>query len=94
MSSDGISRLVKQDISTELFTDLFINQRSLLLLLHQSNKEMDTRIIKFLVAALSLYYTTTLFINGSWGTGIFMILVSAVLVLVCVCIESQQQPCA
>jgi hypothetical protein len=44
---------------------------------------MDTRIIKFLVAALSLFYTTTLFINGSWGTGIFMILVSTVLVLVC-----------
>ena len=44
---------------------------------------MDTRIIKIIVAALSLAYTFMLYWDGSWGTGIFMTLVSAVLVLVC-----------
>jgi hypothetical protein len=44
---------------------------------------MDTRIIKFIVAGLSLFYTVWLYVDGSWGTGIFMTLVSAVLVLVC-----------
>jgi hypothetical protein len=44
---------------------------------------MDTRIIKFTAAALSLFYTVYSFVEGSIGTGIFMTLVSAVLVLVC-----------
>lgn len=43
---------------------------------------MDTRIVKGLVALLSLVYTTDLFINGRIGAGIGMLLVSAVLVLV------------
>ncbi|MEY4330227.1 MAG: hypothetical protein RL609_975 [Bacteroidota bacterium] len=44
---------------------------------------MDTRIIKIIIAALSLVYTVTTFIDGSIITGIFMTLVTAVLVLVC-----------
>lgn len=45
-------------------------------------KSIDTRIIKGLVALASLAFTTYLFIIGKWGWGIFMILVSAVFVLV------------
>jgi tetratricopeptide (TPR) repeat protein len=44
---------------------------------------MDTRIIKIIIAALSLAYTVMTFIDGSWITGIFMLLVTTVLVLVC-----------
>jgi tetratricopeptide (TPR) repeat protein len=43
---------------------------------------MDTRIIKILIAALSLAYTVYLFVTGNWGSGIGMIFVSAILVLI------------
>ncbi|MFM1931781.1 MAG: hypothetical protein RL226_1084 [Bacteroidota bacterium] len=41
---------------------------------------MDTRIIKGLLALLSLAYTVYLFATGHWGSGIGMILLSALLV--------------
>jgi predicted Zn-dependent protease len=43
---------------------------------------MDTRIIKIAVAAAALAYTVYSFINGRWGIGIAMILVTAALVLI------------
>lgn len=42
---------------------------------------MDTRIIKGLVAALSLAYTVQLFATGHWGSGIGMVFVTAIAVL-------------
>jgi len=44
-------------------------------------KSIDTRIIKGIIALASLAYTVYLFATGHWGWGIFMILVTAVLVL-------------
>lgn len=44
-------------------------------------KSLDGRIIKIALAALSLFYTVYLFVEGNWISGIFMTLLSAVLVL-------------
>lgn len=42
---------------------------------------MDTRILKIAVTAAALAYTVYLFVTGSWGTGILMILFTALLVV-------------
>lgn len=44
-------------------------------------KSIDSRIIKGIIALGSLVFTTYLFIVGRWGWGIFMLLVTAVIVL-------------
>lgn len=44
-------------------------------------KAIDSRIIKGLIALGSLAYTVYLFIDGHWISGIFMLLLTAVLVL-------------
>jgi tetratricopeptide (TPR) repeat protein len=44
-------------------------------------KLVDSRIIKGIIAAASLAYTTYLFIDGHWVSGIFMLLFTALLVL-------------
>lgn len=44
-------------------------------------KSIDGRIIKIAIAAASLAYTVYLFIDGSWISGIFMTLLTALLVL-------------
>jgi hypothetical protein len=44
-------------------------------------KIVDSRIIKALVALSSLAYTVYLFVDGHWVSGIFMLLFTAVLVL-------------
>lgn len=44
-------------------------------------KSIDGRILKIVLAALSLVYTVYLFIDGHWISGIFMILLTAILVL-------------
>lgn len=44
-------------------------------------KSIDGRIIKIALAALSLFYTVYLFVDGHWVSGIFMILLTALLVL-------------
>lgn len=44
-------------------------------------KAIDTRIVKAIIALACLAYTVYEFIDGHWGVGIFMILVSAVAVL-------------
>ena len=42
---------------------------------------MDTRIIKGLIALASLGWTVSLFVRGKWISGIFMILLTALIVL-------------
>ena len=44
-------------------------------------KKIDSRIIKALIAAASLAYTVWLFIDGHWISGVFMLLLTALLVL-------------
>lgn len=45
-------------------------------------KSIDGRIVKIVIAAASLGYTAYLFISGSWVSGIFMLLLTALLVLI------------
>lgn len=49
----------------------------------ESMKSIDGRIIKIAIAAASLAYTIFLFVDGHWISGIFMILLTALLVLIC-----------
>jgi hypothetical protein len=44
-------------------------------------KSIDSRIIKAIIALGALVFTTYLFIIGRWGWGIFMLLITAVIVL-------------
>jgi tetratricopeptide (TPR) repeat protein len=45
-------------------------------------KSIDTRIVKGAIALLSLVYTIYLFATGHWVSGIFMLLFTAILVLI------------
>lgn len=46
-------------------------------------KSIDGRIIKIAIAALALTYSVYLFVDGSWISGIFMTLLTALLIVLC-----------
>ncbi len=46
-------------------------------------KSIDGRIIKIAIAALALTYSVYLFIDGSWISGIFMTLLTALIIVLC-----------